>query len=480
MVAVFNKELLSWYLITLKLNQTVETGLQNPTTSRPIDLPDTNHAKTQETRFPLPPNSLQIPITEDETGPPKPEEPDWVITIKEKLVQAQQEDAARTWAKLSIYRIPQCLREGDDNRAYIPQIVSLGPYHHGKKRLRNMDRHKWRALHRVLTRTNHPVGLYFDAVRELEERARACYEGSVPLGSNENDPIFAMRATMHSIQRDMIMLENQIPLFVLETLFGLQSGQEDRAGTVTRLALRSRIESSARFDPLTEQGGLHCLDVFRRSLLSIQAGPKPAPRVWIKRWSHANRVADRRRQQLIHCVSELKDAGIKFKKRKTDRFWDIKFENGVLKIPRLLIHDGTKSLFLNLIALEQCHLDCTNDITSYVIFMDNLIDSPADVSYLHYCGIIENWLGSDAEVANIFNRLCQEVVFDINDSSLSRLSEQVNRYYEHRWNAWRASLKNKYFNNPWSIISFLAAVVLLALTLAQTFYGVHGFYNPHQ
>ncbi|GER30919.1 hypothetical protein STAS_06884 [Striga asiatica] len=151
-----------------------------------------------------------------------------------------------------------------------------------------------------------------------------------------------------------------------------------------------------------------------------------------------------------------------------------------LQNPRLFIHDGTKSLFLNLIALEQCHLDCTNGITSYVIFMDNLIDSPADVSYLHYCGIIENWLGSDAEVADMFNHLCQEVVFDINNSSLSRLSEQVNRYYEHRWNAWRASLKNKYFNNPWSIISFLAAVVLLALTLAQTFYGIYGFYKPHQ
>lgn len=29
MVAVFNKELLSWYLITLKLKETVEAGIQN-------------------------------------------------------------------------------------------------------------------------------------------------------------------------------------------------------------------------------------------------------------------------------------------------------------------------------------------------------------------------------------------------------------------------------------------------------------------
>lgn len=242
---------------------------------------------------------------------------------------------------------------------------------------------------------------------------------------------------------------------------------------------RDRLESSlATFDPLTEQGGLHCLEVFRRSLLAVRAGPKPAPRVWIKRWSNTGCVADKRRQQLIHCVTELKESEIKFKRRNTDRFWDIKFNNGVLKLPRLLVHDGTKSLFLNLIALEQCHLDCTNDVTSYVIFMDNLIDSPADVSYLHYYGIIENWLGSDAEVAELFNRLCREVVFDINDSSLSTLSEQVNTYYDHRWNAWRASLRHRYFNNPWSIIAFLSAVVLVVLTLAQTFYTVYAYYAP--
>ncbi|KAL3833307.1 hypothetical protein ACJIZ3_008046 [Penstemon smallii] len=528
MVAVFNKQLLSWYLITLKLNQAVESGVYNtqaPSTSRSISCSESIQAQTPQNQQ----NGVEETGHSDEPRS-KPVESEWIISIKEKLDQAQQDDVAGCWAKLSIYRIPQCLRDAGDDKAYIPQIVSLGPYHHNKRRLRNMDRHKWRALHYILKRTNQEIQLYLDAVKELEEKTRACYEGSFSLSSNEfvemivldscfilelfrgaaggftqlgysrNDPIFAMRATMHLIQRDMIMLENQIPLFILDRLFGLQSDNPCLNGVVARLALgffdpltptdepltksdRSKLESTlanvSSFDPLTEQGGLHCLEVFRRNLLAIRTGPKPTPRMWIKRWSHADRVADKRRQQLIHCVTELKDSGIKFKKRKTDRFWDIRFKNGVLQVPRLLIHDGTKSLFLNLIAYEQCHLDCTNEITSYVIFMDNLIDSPEDVSYLHYCGIIEHWLGSDAEVADLFNRLCQEVVFDMNDSYLSKLSEQVNHYYDHRWNAWRASLKHRYFNNPWSIISFFAAVILLLLTLAQTFYTVYGFYWPH-
>ncbi|KAK7309190.1 hypothetical protein RJT34_05724 [Clitoria ternatea] len=533
MVAVFNKDLLSWYLITLKLRETLESG--NPSSSsNPANRSIEYSQQQQEQKLQHDPTeSLQVVIKENgENFREEPNSPlsEWEISIKEKLEQARQDDVASSWSKISIYRIPHYLRDSSgDDKAYAPQIVSIGPYHHGKRRVRQMERHKWRSLDHVLKRTKHDMRLYLNSMKEMEERARSCYEGPISLSSNEfaemlvldgcfvlelfrgavegfqqlgysrNDPVFAMRGSMHSIQRDMIMLENQLPLFVLDILLGIQLGNPDMKGLVASLALRffdplmptdepltksdrNKLESSlgssatATFDPLSHHGGLHCLEVFRRSLL--RTGPQPAPRIWIKRRSNGNRVADKRRQQLIHCVTELTEAGIKFNKRKTDRFWDIKFKDGILRIPRLLIHDGTKSLFLNLIAFEQCHLDCSSEITSYVIFMDNLINSPEDVGYLHYRGIIEHWLGSDAEVADLFNRLCQEVVFDINNSYLSPLSEAVNRYYNHRWNTWCASLRHKYFSNPWAIISLVAAVVLLLLTLAQTYYTIYGYYRP--
>uniref|UniRef100_A0A2N9FE06 Cytochrome b5 heme-binding domain-containing protein n=1 Tax=Fagus sylvatica TaxID=28930 RepID=A0A2N9FE06_FAGSY len=369
----------------------------------------------------------------------------WVVPVAVVSVSVMCSQA-NSWAKFCLFRIPHYLKEGDD-KAYVPQIVSFGPYHHGKRRLRQIDRHKWRALHHVLKRTNHDIYLYLNAVKELKERARACYEGPViSLGSNK----FV----------EMMVLDG---FFVIELFRDsrLQLGNPDLKGLVAKLALHffdplmptdepltksdgSKLESSLEYvttsDHLSDHGGLHCLDVFRR---------------------------------------KLKEAGIKFKKRKTDRFWDIKFKNGIFKIPRLLIHDGTKSHFLNLIAYEQCHLDCGNDITSYVVFMDNLINSHQDVGHLHYHGIIEHWLGSDAEVADLFNRLCQELVFDINDSYLSQLSEDVNRYYDHKLNAWCASLRHNYFNNPRAIISLVAAVFLLIVTFTQTFYGVYGYYKPN-
>ncbi|XVF17627.1 hypothetical protein REPUB_Repub10bG0139600 [Reevesia pubescens] len=511
-----NRKLLSTYVITLKLMETLKSGIPRLSTgtNKSLELPEVYEQQLQKQQH-VPSDSLQVAVNEDGENCEEAaasQESEWIISIKEKLEQARQDDAAAPWKRLSIYRVPHYLREGDI-RAYVPQFVSLGPYHHGKEPLRQMDQHKWRSLRRVLKRTNQEIQIYLDSMKELEEEARACYEGTITLSRNEfvemlvldgcfvlelfqgadvgfqllgydrNDPVFAMRGSMHAIHRDMIMLENQLPLFVLDKLLGIQLGEPRQKGKVAKLAIKffeplmpTNEPLTNTFDPFSDLGGLHCLEVFRRSLL--RSCPKPVPIMWLNKWSNAIRVADKRRQQLIHCVSELREAGIKFKKMKTDHFWDIKFKNGILRIPCLLIHDGTKSLFLNLIAFEQCCLDCSNDITSYVIFMDNLINSPEDVAYLHYYGIIEHWLGSDAEVADLFNRLGQEVVFDIKDSYLSRLSEDVNRYYNHRCNAWRAALKHRYFNNPWAIISFFAACILLVLTFAQTFYGVYGYYRP--
>ncbi|KAF7848068.1 hypothetical protein BT93_L2325 [Corymbia citriodora subsp. variegata] len=444
---------------------------------------------------------------------PRPLKLEWVISIKEKLKQARQDNEARSWTKLSIYRTPHYLMDGDD-KAYVPQIVSLGPYHHGRADLHHMEQHKWRCLHCILERSHSKIDLYLDSMKKVENKARACYEGTISMSSDDfvemmvldgcfvielfqgvkketgfeglgyapDDPIFSLKCgSMPMIQRDMIMLENQIPLFILDQLFCLQQGDPNQEGPIAKLALQffeplkpmkgcqaNSSNNGPEFDPSLIQDELPCLELFRQSLLNPKQGPK----------KEGTQVSSQKRQRLIHCVTELREAGVKFRERKTDRFMDIQFKDGILWIPRLHIDDGTRSLFLNLIAFEQSHIDDRNDITAYVIFMDHLINSSEDVRHLHKRGIIEHWLGSDTEVADLFNRLCKEVVFDLNRSYLSELSADLNVYYSLKWNNWRAILKNKYFDNPWSIISFIAALVLLALTFLQSFYAVYGSYRP--
>ena len=64
-------------------------------------------------------------------------------------------------------------------------------------------------------------------------------------------------------------------------------------------------------------------------------------------------------------------------------------------------------LFRNLIAFEMCKLrSCeTNYVAGYIYLMDRLIDSKEDASLLKRMGIVENMLGSDKEVAEVFNGL---------------------------------------------------------------------------
>ncbi|KAK2633060.1 hypothetical protein EUGRSUZ_L00678 [Eucalyptus grandis] len=174
----------------------------------------------------------------------------------------------------------------------------------------------------------------------------------------------------------------------------------------------------------------------------------------------------------------LEKKGIKFINREVESFMYIQFKDGTLDIPRLVILEMATSLFLNLGAFEQCHFNCSNDITTYMFFMDNLIDSAEDVRHLHDCGIIRHGLKSDAEVTDFFNQICREVVLVSSHGYLFDLSKDVDTYSSNTWNGWIAILELKSFCNPWSIISLIDAFILHLFTLTRTLYGVFGYYRP--
>jgi hypothetical protein len=50
----------------------------------------------------------------------------------------------------------------------------------------------------------------------------------------------------------------------------------------------------------------------------------------------------------------------------------------------------------------------------------------------------------------------------------SGVVEDLNKYYSKRVHKWKAALKQKYFRNPWTIISVVAAAVIVILTIIQT------------
>ncbi|KAJ9672528.1 hypothetical protein PVL29_025938 [Vitis rotundifolia] len=346
------------------------------------------------------------------------------------------------------------------------------------------------------------------AMTELEKKTRQCYAGAFDIDSNDfvqmmvidgcfvlellriyyrfereknvDDPIFTIRWMLRTLQRDLLKLENQLPFFVLKKLFELISLAEDPPlidlvltffdPLLPRKNIKGNLNPEGEFD--------HMLEVFRSTFLSSVNQDITSGCEQLKISVNAPLVQER---QLIHSVTELEEAGVKLKKREYCDLLDINFQAGVLKIPPLYIDDNTAVLFLNFVAYEQCE-DTKPFFTNYLMFFDSLINSSADVRILHKNGIINHVLGSDQDVADFFNKLGREVVYDLDECYLSQQIKRVNNYcktyYASKWLVWFTNLKHDYFSNPWTFFSLLAAIALLLLTTAQTYYTVYGYYSP--
>jgi hypothetical protein len=92
--------------------------------------------------------------------------------------------------------------------------------------------------------------------------------------------------------------------------------------------------------------------------------------------------------------------------------------------------DGsTGPKFMNLIAYEMC-LDFENDfgITSYLSFLDLLIDEPNDVKDLRTAHVLHNFLSSDKEVVDLFNEIGTDLV--PNPITYKDVKFQIQGYYK--------------------------------------------------
>ena len=95
----------------------------------------------------------------------------------DKLTESVQEELKSLHAfsdKCSIYRAPNRLR-GSREYAYTPQTVSIGPIHHGKEELKEMEGHKKLYLQEFLKLGKVSVEKCIAAIAERETRLRNCY-----------------------------------------------------------------------------------------------------------------------------------------------------------------------------------------------------------------------------------------------------------------------------------------------------------------
>ncbi|KAJ4809672.1 hypothetical protein LUZ62_022238 [Rhynchospora pubera] len=445
--------------------------------------------------------------------PPKP--PPLEVSLKHKLEQTQRWEAFEPFI---LSRVPHIVRETHKD-LYEPRVVSIGPYHWGKESLQAMEVHKPRCLIDFLER-NPGVGVeaYVEKIRELEDRARRCYSETINLSKDEfvemllldgcflleffyrvrsREPHILLDAGWgtKTIICDLLLFENQIPFFVVETLYSINTCYES-----DRESLLYLLHPSSISPDLEAKGKIyHLLHLYyqwfvpgrisrsrRLSQSSIStASPKSlfsseSPRSrriisWLGSRSRSNKKSFTPMRS-IPCATELREAGVTFRRKESasDTF-DITFQDGVMEIPTLPIDSVRRVFYLNLAAFERSCSMLEHDLMSYVALMDSLINSNKDVVLLQRCGIINNMLLNEDEVAVLFNQLGAWSMLDSDKHYFASLFTDVQRYYNSRWHKYRAKLMHDYFSNPWSVLSVVAAIVLLVFSALQAIYGMYPY-----
>ncbi|GFY93100.1 hypothetical protein Acr_08g0014960 [Actinidia rufa] len=348
---------------------------------------------------------------------------------------------------------------------------------------------------------------YLEAMMELEARAHDCYSDPFYLAGgadnfvqmmlldacfvieflrkcylpelrDKDDPIFATSWIKIQICRDLMLLENQLPFFVLLQLFNMSETSSNPGPQFAKLAetpLRQVLPKDDYFpSPSSKcESSKHFLDLVHNIFSRDQAYPNQIS-IPINCGTCVKMPCVMELEEAgVKCQAVKKEAGVKFqavKKGKEISIFEINFEDGVLKIPEFEVSDLTEIFLRNIIAYEQ-HIGNdhkTKYFTDFTSFVDALINTKEDVSKL--CGhqIITNLLGDDEEVACMFNKLGQGKILEPSSFYYSQVCQKLNDHCQKRWNKARAKLMRDYFNTPWASVSTSAAIFLLLLTLAQT------------
>ncbi|KAJ0982414.1 hypothetical protein J5N97_010669 [Dioscorea zingiberensis] len=274
---------------------------------------------------------------------------------------------------------------------------------------------------------------------------------------------------------DLVKLENQIPFAIVRTLFNmLKTPRDDRINLVEiahRLLCHTYPSKTKDFTATALPEGHqvhHLLHLFHSTLIPSDE------------CLEANAWKAGMELEWIPGATELQLAGVKFRKKEKNltSFLDVSFINGTIEIPQVCVDDNTNTLFRNLIAFEQCYPHTQDYISTYAMFMDYIINTAKDIELLGLNGIITNQLGTDDAVADLFNRLDKRIRHDPSKFYLWGSISHAKNYYDSKWHQHRARLMRDYFNNPWAILSLVAAIILLILTMQQSFFSAYSYFSP--
>ncbi|KAI8556900.1 hypothetical protein RHMOL_Rhmol05G0292300 [Rhododendron molle] len=333
------------------------------------------------------------------------------------------------------------------------------------------------------------------------------------------DPICDSILTANIVRHDLMLFENQIPFFVLEHLFQLTVAKiptvDQTTGCCPELSLEGYVRSYF-WKFLSLEGGQsrcskpetscclasdHCILSVCGSATELEQGKTESGKAndyyHILHFIHRSYIPGEQGQETElgiqlnstkHCeltlsASDLHYAGVKFVP--TKELFDVKFINkGIgcwrcrtltFRIPTIYIRKTTESFLRNVIALEQCSPRVPRYFTSYAKLMDMFINSEEDVRVLKNDKVIHNYLSTDEDIRDLFNKLCKEVVLeDFHFYKDCRVASKFNM----RWRTRAVRYVTRLFvASPWPTLAFFMGIVTFAIAVYQFGYTIRARYR---
>jgi hypothetical protein len=380
-----------------------------------------------------------------------------------------------------------------------PKVVSLGPIHHGKPKYRLGEKYKLKLAfvfvqdcHSDNENNYENINCLYKKIKKKIKTLRECFEEQVTTKYDDeslawmlfvdgcailqyifcdaNDKFEKLNIKNDSVtfaQQDLFLLENQVPYCLLKLLM-CSSRKENELRRSIESYIRKvsylQMEQQQQQNP-EERDPTHLLDLLRTRLLGSSKSIRKPNRADLQDW------------QSYRNVQELRAIGIQLRRADENYLRNITFTRrfnfypGLLSLPPITVDDSTGPKFMNLIAYEMC-VDFDNDfgITSYISFLDSLIDEASDVKDMRKAHVLRNFLGSDQAVAELFNEIGTDLVPNAETDKDVKL--QIQGYYEDNCMTWMSQFFHDRFGAPWTVLAFLGVLLGLALTAIQTWYVV--------
>ncbi|CAM0877632.1 unnamed protein product [Alopecurus aequalis] len=411
-----------------------------------------------------------------------------------------------------IYRVPAVLLAADKG-AYQPTFLPLGPYHSGDSDSATEDMRTWHArkpqnMAWAMEKAGGdgpPVVEYMKAIASIESKARSCYDSDVTLGwdafcrmllldcfqlitvldflghnddeppeeetgpGDDDDGKTPRTGVVTSIGHDLMMLENQIPFFVVQRMYVLLHG-EAGSGAIAKLAWETINNIMGGLRPSSSPPALEIQHLVH--LCHVYLKPSNLEESLGACGDYGGR---------FRRATEYYEAGVKFRRplpKEEVPMLDVSFSNRVLRMAHQRIDDRTNYILRNVLVFEQRYIRAATDrhtgyVTAYVLFMSQLLASPEDVALLSRRGVMEHYLGNDAEVCALFRGLAEGLVFDPSSNHyLNAVGVKLEAYCRsriHRWGAW--VLRHR-LGNPWLAVAWIFGAMAVLGTIIQTVISV--------